>query len=161
MPRRNFRNLINANWYGRSPFWTWMFDRCGAIPIAPGDTMETCRRVIHALADGDAVCIFPEGRISRDGKLNRGRLGIGYMAAMSGAPVLPCGLRGNFEALPHHRRMPRRHPIRIRLGEPMIFPGSPTLQPDKYDVAVFLEGLMERIRILSGAEIQDPSRSAR
>jgi 1-acyl-sn-glycerol-3-phosphate acyltransferase len=159
--KRDLHNLINARWYNRSGFWQRFFDAGGAVPIAPGDVRETSRRVGAALGEGKIILIYPEGRISRDGRLGPGRSGTGFLAAQHGVPVIPCGARGNFDILPAHRRIPRRRPLRLRIGEPMVFPGSPVSHPDRTSVRAFVDELMERIRILSGAGLQEPSLSAR
>ena len=59
----------------RSPFVGWLFRHVKAIPIAPAhedaelleQAYDACGR---ALADGELVCIFPEGKLTRTGDIN-------------------------------------------------------------------------------------------
>ncbi|KDR29910.1 MFS transporter [Caballeronia zhejiangensis] len=83
----------------RTPFVGWMFRHVKAIPIAPAhedaDMLErayaACTR---ALDDGDLVCIFPEGKLTRTGDINPFRHGISEILRRHPAPVVPMALRG-------------------------------------------------------------------
>jgi 1-acyl-sn-glycerol-3-phosphate acyltransferase len=149
-PRGPLRFLINEAWYSRSPLARFLFSGYGVVPVAAGDPEATIARAVETLARGAVVAIFPEGRISRDGTARRARSGIGYIAARSGAPVVPCGLRGAFEALPRHRRIPRRHPVQLHVGEPMRFASAPVAEPSRQDASRFARRVMEEIVRLSG-----------
>jgi 1-acyl-sn-glycerol-3-phosphate acyltransferase len=79
-----------------------------------------------ALAFGDAVLerggvliLFPEGRRSKDGKLQRFEPGIGQLAEQRQVPLVPVHILGTHEAWPVDRRLPRPHPIRVRFGRPL------------------------------------------
>jgi 1-acyl-sn-glycerol-3-phosphate acyltransferase len=48
----------------------------------------------RALAAGDLICIFPEGRITDTGELNAFRSGISRIIEKSPVPVVPMALRG-------------------------------------------------------------------
>jgi 1-acyl-sn-glycerol-3-phosphate acyltransferase len=71
------------------------------------------------LARGDAFGIYPEGTRSRDGRLYRGRTGVGWLALTTGAVVLPVGLIGTDRVQPVGARVPRIRRVRIRFGEPV------------------------------------------
>ncbi|MDQ1665083.1 MAG: 1-acyl-sn-glycerol-3-phosphate acyltransferase [Actinomycetota bacterium] len=71
------------------------------------------------LARGDAFGIYPEGTRSRDGRLYRGRTGVGWLALTTGAVVLPVGLVGTDRVQPVGARVPRIRRVRIRFGEPV------------------------------------------
>lgn len=150
-PRRPVRYLINEPWFRRSAAWTRAFEGFGVIPAVAGDPEATIGRVLGALSRGEVVGIFPEGRISRNGNLGPGRSGIGRIAAASGVPVVPCAIRGAFESLPRHRRIPRRHPVHLHIGEPVRFPGAPDPQPDRARVRAFVDGIMASIAGLAAA----------
>lgn len=145
LPLRTVRFLMTERWYERGPIWKWLFRGGGVIPVATGRPEETVRRVVEALRAGSAVCVFPEGGISRDGRIRRGRSGIGYIAAASGVPVTPCYLEGNHEALPPHRRLPRRTPVRLHVAPPIPYPGGPTAHPDSAAVVRYVRSVMAAI----------------
>lgn len=83
----------------RTPFAGWVFRHAKAIPIAPSHedpqmltrAYETCAR---ALAEGDLVCIFPEGKLTKTGELNPFRHGVTEIIRRTPAPVVPMALRG-------------------------------------------------------------------
>ena len=73
------------------------------------------------LRSGQLFGIYPEGTRSPDGRLYRGRTGVGYLALHSGAPVVPVAMIGTDRILPPGRSLPRPGPIEIRIGEPLTF----------------------------------------
>ena len=152
IPRLPIRFLITEDWYWRNRFWTAFFAAYGAIPTSDRRPAETIVRVVDALGKGDLVGIFPEGRISHDGRMNEVRHGVGWIAALSGAPVVPCALRGDYEALPRHRKLPRRHAVELVIGEPLHLPGSPVDQPSPAEVHAFTREVAAAIAALAGQE---------
>lgn len=73
------------------------------------------------LQDGELFGIYPEGTRSPDGRLYRGRSGVGWLALKSGLPVIPVGMIGTDRVLPPGRTIPRLGRIEIRIGKPMTF----------------------------------------
>ena len=69
--------------------------------------------------------LFPEGGRARDGKMQPFKHGIGMMVAETAVPVVPCHLRGTFEAYPPGCHVPRLHRIVLRIGEPLTFASTP------------------------------------
>ena len=150
---RPVRYLITRSWYEKSPVWRAVFRAFGTEPVRAEDPLVTVDAVCELLARGEVVGIFPEGSISPTGKLRRFRSGIARIAARSGAPVLPVGIRGGFESLPRHRLVPRPSRVRIRIGEPMTFAGFPrTEDPDGETLRAFRDELFARIRELCGQD---------
>jgi 1-acyl-sn-glycerol-3-phosphate acyltransferase len=125
-PREPIRFLINDPWYRRSPVWRFVFDAYGVIPAAANDPRESIRRISGSLARAELVGIFPEGRVSPDGRVGAFRRGIASIAASTGAPVVPCALRGTREASPPPRIVPRLRPVQVAYGAPLRFDGEAT-----------------------------------
>ncbi len=81
------------------PLLNWFFRHAGAIAIAPvredAAMLERANeRIDAALADGDLVCIFPEGRITATGELNEFKQGVQRIVERTPVPVYPMALRG-------------------------------------------------------------------
>lgn len=81
------------------PVLSWLFRTVKAIPIAPAKEDATMKEramdaIAQALADGELVCIFPEGKITSDGELNEFRPGIEDIIQRTPVPVVPMALRG-------------------------------------------------------------------
>jgi 1-acyl-sn-glycerol-3-phosphate acyltransferase len=149
VPRNPVRFLVNDAWYYRSRLLKQILDWNAVIPQSRRP-IETIGRVVRALNADAAVAVFPEGRVTFDGKMTRTQHGIGWIAALSGAPVVPCGLQGNFEAWPRQRIIPRRGQIRVAFGTPMYFASEPCLQPDPEQVHQFTCRLVGEIAKLAG-----------
>jgi 1-acyl-sn-glycerol-3-phosphate acyltransferase len=154
--RRDVHWLTTRQWYDRSRFWKTFFDAQGVLPVQADDPQATIEVMCEALARGQVVGIFPEGRISYDGKLHRFRPGLSRVAARTGAPVVPVGIRGSFESLPRTRRFPRPTKITIHYGEPRVFPGSPVSGPPPRAASVaFQQQIFDDILRLSGRQAAD------
>ena len=81
----------------RIPLLRFFFEHMHAIPIAgrmeDEQLMnEAFERVDEELAEGNIVCIFPEGAITRDGAVQRFRPGIEKIIARRPVPVIPVSL---------------------------------------------------------------------
>lgn len=150
LPLPPIRYLVTARWYEGSVFWRFFFDAHGCIPAALEDPVETIARSVEALREGSIVGIFPEGRVSKDGRIQRGRAGIGWAAALTGAPVLPVALCGSFEILPRDRRWPRPGRIELRIGPPRTFPAPESASPDPGVVRDFVGDVMGDLCRLAG-----------
>ncbi|TDK28848.1 MFS transporter [Luteimonas terrae] len=112
------------------PGLSWIFRHAKAIPIAGAkedpDLMQRAFDAIDAaLAEGELVGIFPEGKLTRDGEISAFKSGVERIlerAAERGqrVPVVPMALRGMWSSMWSHRdsrlgrmRVPRRARARI------------------------------------------------
>jgi 1-acyl-sn-glycerol-3-phosphate acyltransferase len=111
----------------------------------------TLDAAVEILRRGDLFGFYPEGTRSPDGKLYRGRSGIGYLALNSCAPVLPVAMLGTRKMLPPGAWLPRPSRIQIRIGEPMEF-GHLAGDPPAKARRVIAEQVTAAIRELSGQE---------
>ncbi len=81
------------------PLLSWLFRHVKAIPIAsarddPQLLDAAFAQVSAELRGGGLVCIFPEGGLTRDGRLARFRPGVTRILAQDAVPVIPIALRG-------------------------------------------------------------------
>ncbi|MEO6281368.1 MFS transporter [Roseateles sp.] len=88
---RPIRFLMDAQIF-KTPVLGWLFKLAKAIPIAPAKTDPATYEAAFAaaravLADGEMVCIFPEGGITRDGTLQPFKGGV--MKLIDGLPDVP------------------------------------------------------------------------
>jgi len=81
----------------------------------------TLEAAVDLLRAGELFGFYPEGTRSPDGRLYRGRSGIGYLALNSGAPVIPVAMMGTRKMLPPGAPLPRPTRIEIRIGKRMEF----------------------------------------
>ncbi|MBB5018559.1 hypothetical protein HNQ59_001848 [Chitinivorax tropicus] len=120
------------------PVISFVFRTARAIPIAPSkeDPEMKARafdKVAEELANGEVVCIFPEGKITYDGEMNPFRSGVEDIVLRTPVPVIPMALRGMWGSFfsrkngPAMQRFPRRFWSKIELlAEPAIAPAQVT-----------------------------------
>jgi len=113
------------------------------------DTLEAALRLLQA---GDLFGVYPEGTRSPDGRLYRGRTGVGWLAMASGVPVIPVAMIGTDLVLPPGHTIPQLHPVGIRIGEPMTFDGYRDKGPPARTRRAITDDVMMAIQALSGQE---------
>jgi 1-acyl-sn-glycerol-3-phosphate acyltransferase len=81
------------------PVLSFIFRTMRTIPIAPAKEDAAMKDrafadAAKALAAGEIVCIFPEGKLTETGDINPFRPGVQQMVATTPVPVIPMALRG-------------------------------------------------------------------
>ena len=66
----------------------------GAIPISPRGSKQALATIRQLLLDGEVVCLFPEGGISRDGQLSEFKAGFQRSVQDTGVPIVPFYMHG-------------------------------------------------------------------
>ncbi|WP_423919954.1 lysophospholipid acyltransferase family protein [Frigoribacterium sp. 2-23] len=98
------------------------FSGIGAIGVERGAGSAAQHALdlgLERLEAGEAFAIYPEGTRSLDGRLYRGRTGVGWLALTSGAPVVPVALTGTQDIQPVGSRLPRLRRFTVEFGEPI------------------------------------------
>ena len=137
------------------PILSFIFRTAKAIPIASArdhpDILEKANAAIaSALAQGELVCIFPEGRLTDTGEVSAFKSGIQRIIERNPVPVYPIALRGlwgsffsrvngsAFATLPRPIRRGIASRVELIVGDAV----APAL--------VTPEGLRERVQALRG-----------
>jgi 1-acyl-sn-glycerol-3-phosphate acyltransferase len=113
---------------------------------------DTLNAALELLKAGELFGIYPEGTRSPDGRLYRGRTGVGWLALTSGLPVIPVAMIGTDQVLPPGHSIPTLHRVGIRVGKPLIFDGYADQRPAARARRAVTDEVMEAIRALSGQE---------
>ncbi len=104
------------------PFFGRMFPDMNVIPVdRDGNDMSALKTVIRKIREGEGVVLFPEGTRSKDGHLQPAQAGVGLVIAKTLAPVVPMRIFGAYEAFPRGSKGVKLHPIRVVVGEPIVF----------------------------------------
>ena len=143
----------------RGRFMKGFFTEIGAVPVRRGDhraAQEALDTALHVVESGTAFGIYPEGTRSRDGKLYRARVGVGWLALKSKAPIVPVGVIGTNEVLPVGAKFPRFRRITVKFGDPIVasevsFPGEAVAENSRARRAV-ADAVVSEIGKLSGQE---------
>ncbi len=96
--RRPVRFVMHYKIYNL-PILNFVFRTAKTIPIAGKFEDESLLNkafdeIDVALKDGDLVCIFPEGKLTADGRMNTFRDGIEKIIERKSVPVVPMALQG-------------------------------------------------------------------
>jgi len=109
----------------------WFAKRMGAIPIdeedPPRKVVESLREAQSRLRQGELVCIFAEGAMTRTGNVLRFHRGLERIVRGTGAPIIPVHLDRvwgsifSFERGRFFTKWPRRiaYPVTVSFGAPL------------------------------------------
>ncbi len=123
------------------PVMRWIFRAAGAIPIAsPKEDAAMMRRAFdsidEALARGELVLIFPEGRLTPDGDIQPFKSGVERILERRPVPVVPMALRNMWSSMWSRRgtaaaggrlgrmRVPRRFRAPVSVMAEAPIPGA-------------------------------------
>jgi 1-acyl-sn-glycerol-3-phosphate acyltransferase len=139
----------------KGTFSSWFLTSLGHVPVQRGTqraalgALEQAKRILGA---GGAFAIYPEGTRSLDGKLYRGRTGIGALVLDTGAQVLPVGVIGTDRMQPVGSSLPSPFArVVVRIGEPMEF-GQYQNDPPARARRAITDEVIQAIQKLSGQE---------
>jgi len=123
------------------PVMRWIFRTARAIPIAgaredPALMQRAFDEIDAALAEGELVCIFPEGALTKDGEIAPFKSGVEKILERTAAagrpvPVVPMALRGMWASMWSRRdsrlgrmRVPRRFRAHVDVAVAPPMPGE-------------------------------------
>ena len=97
----------------------------GAFPVKRGSAdRESMALAEEVLRRGHALVLFPEGTRKEGRAVAELRDGAMFVAARTGATVVPVGVGGSEKAMPPGKKLPRPARIRIVIGEPIAPPSA-------------------------------------
>ena len=113
-------------WFGNR-FQGWFAHNClNALPIERdgnfGQFLQDLRMANEVMEQNNGLLIFPEGTRSLDGKLQPFKPGVlSLLIYGQQVPIIPAYIKGAYQALPKGQNLPKKHPIQIVFGEPLLF----------------------------------------
>ena len=116
----------------------------GAFPVKRGEPdRDALKKAVRLLKAGEAVCVFPEGQLSEDGKLQDLKPGVGLIAKMADVPVICCGIRNTSRVIPYGQLMPRPgfRVLPVNWGEAKQFPKEATIE----EIIAWTEGELREL----------------
>src|SRR5437667_2415337 len=139
---RPIRYVIDQAYYHR-PILHPILRALGCIPINIRHSHAAVRRAAEKVAEGEIVCVFPEGQLERTGTLLRLQRGYELIARHANAQVVPVWLDQlwgsifSFQGGRFFTKFPKRipYPVTIAFGKP--------LEPKAADVATVREELLK------------------
>jgi 1-acyl-sn-glycerol-3-phosphate acyltransferase len=119
---RDFR-FVGKRELGGWPLVGAVIRRVGHLTVEradPSRSVEDAARVSAALGGGTSLVFFPEGTFLQGPALLPFRLGAFKAAVEAGCPVVPVTIRGTRAILPAGAWLPRRGPITVVIGAPLL-----------------------------------------
>jgi len=118
----------------------------GVIPVHRDELdRRVIREALKVLAEGKALALAPEARMSVTRALEKARHGVAYLALQSGAPVLPVAITGTEKALQDLVHL-RRPVLTLTFGKPIAPPPKAFDRKQRREqMAEFTERIMREI----------------
>lgn len=129
------------------PILGWFFAHFQGFPIKRDSADRAALRRIEALLkSGQPVVLFPEGRLSEDGTLQRVQPGAALLALRTGVPIVPVGIRNTNKVVPYGDLWPRFSPqaVQVTYGSP-IYPQTYAALPRPKAIAAMTEALTDAL----------------
>lgn len=133
-PKRFVQGLAKKELY-RIPLLGWFLRNAGTIPLDRRGDVQAMRAALELLKRGGCLGVFPEGTRSKDGRPGRPKAGVGFLAARSGAAVVPARLRGM-------RDFPLGRGLRVSFGASLRLEDK---RADRTACLAFSEEVMRRV----------------
>ena len=139
---RPIRYIIDEEFY-RKPILHPFLRQLRCIPIDARHSHSAIRAATEKIAEGEVVCLFPEGQLERAGTLLRLRRGYELIARHANAMVVPVWLDQlwgsifSFQGGRFFTKLPRRipYPVTIAFGKP--------IEANAADIATVREELLK------------------
>jgi hypothetical protein len=127
------------------PFLKWIFRDIKVIPIAESAEnrailLGAFRRIKQELNSKGVVVIFPEGGITRDGKIQPFQEGIETIIDHNPVPVVPACLNGLWGSIFSRKYTGKRIPFRRRWSR-ISLEFAPPIPPEKFSAAKLFEAI--------------------
>ena len=107
----------------KNRFFAALIRSLGAYPVNLGRDADRAayEAALRLLRAGEAVCLYPEGTRSADGRLLPLKGGVGRLAVATGAPIFPAVIRGNHHAWPRGKMFPTFfRPLSMEILDPLV-----------------------------------------
>ena len=128
---RHIQFMMAKEYYSMKPF-VYLYRALGVIPVnRTGNDTASIRAALRTLKDGGCIGMYPEGKISTDGRMNEGRAGVALLALMSGATVVPAYIRGTNVHAGMVQDFLKRSKVTIFFGRPLRFDDLKDLERDE------------------------------
>ena len=117
--RRGFHFVARQSLY-ENRFFGFLIRYLYTVPIKRGQAdLAAMRTIIDRLKVGSAICLYPEGTRTGDGRIAEIKPGFSLLSRKSGAKIVPVVIEGAFECWPRHKKFPKIAKVVVSYGKPI------------------------------------------
>jgi 1-acyl-sn-glycerol-3-phosphate acyltransferase len=154
LPLRSLHRAFPAaatDYFYRNPLRLFIAAVFNALPFGrklhARRSLSLCAEVISD--PGNILILFPEGTRSTTGEIQEFKPGVGALVAGRDVVVVPCCVKGAFEAWPKGQRLPRPRKVRLIVGAPRNYAG---FRPDKANISTIAAELRVAVEQLGAGD---------
>jgi long-chain acyl-CoA synthetase len=153
---KELRTLAAVDYFYKNPIRkTYFKNLTNLVPMERSGTLESSlAQAVEVLRAGETLLVFPEGTRTRDGKLQKFRQGVGYLADVTRVNILPVYIDGTYRAYPKGAALPNplARKLKVYIGQPIELH---TLEPkmagmnatERYDfISATAQAAVEQLR---------------
>jgi 1-acyl-sn-glycerol-3-phosphate acyltransferase len=128
----------------------------GAFPVhRESADREALRRAQQVLEAGEVLILFPEGERRSGPVVGDLHEGVAFLAARTGATVVPVGIGGSASVMPKGKKLPRPRHVHLVVGEPLEPPARTSGgRTSRSRVHQFTEELTESVQSLYDRSVE-------
>lgn len=120
--RRRMRFMGADKWWSNKWFGK-LLSMLGGFPVTRGSAdREALKRCISLLEGGEPLVLFPEGERKSGPIVQPLFEGATYIAAKTGAPIIPVGIGGSEKAMPKGAKFIHPKKLHVIIGAPITVP---------------------------------------
>lgn len=124
----------------------WVMAALGAIPVRRGEAdREAMRAARDILAGGEMMIVFPEGTRQQGDQVVGVFDGVAYLAAKTGAPIIPVGVAGTERAMGSGSRGIRRVRCSVVVGPAISAPQGRLSRPALAEFSQLVAADLQRV----------------
>lgn len=134
----------------------WVCAVLGAIPVRRGEAdlgaLKSAKRLLDA---GESMIVFPEGSRNAGDEIGAMFDGVAWLAARTGAQVIPIGISGTEAAMSEGSKKIRRCTVGVAVGEPLAAPvGLNGKRANRQQMSAFTEELRAQLQAAQYAAVE-------
>lgn len=127
----------------------------GAFPVKRGTAdRDSLAFAQHVLDAGEALVLFPEGTRQEGSEVAPLHDGAAFLAARTGAAIIPVGIGHTERAMPRGAKFPRPIRVTVVIGAPIAAPTS-TTRVSRTQIAATTDELHSRLQDVYSASMID------
>ena len=128
----------------RNAVLSWLWDWLGGFPVRRDiSDMRALDIGLAILERGHCLGLYPEGTRSRSGEMLPFLKGTAWLALRTGAPIVPCGIRGTERRRGLRRLLPMS--VRVAFGEPIRVVAEPNARVRREKAAAITAELLRDV----------------